>query len=372
MVIDINVVQDDLETLFVQLNLTGLTATTKYDLMRLQVRYLGKDDTGTRLYDREDPDRRELWSSVGYRQNWTPGSTTATIRDYECPLKPTQYFLVPTASIGPHEYTDWATPYPVSRGVLDDTRIDFGQDLIDADLGLEPKAGDVLVRSTADLALRVACCLVDMEGPTYTARGTENAVLGRQFPVFIADTRAARRGRITLKTEQLGQYNDLRQIVFPSDGLIRPVELQSTGGGALLLDDMRVIPLDVQIEQATASDIDLRYVHIDYIEIDRTAALYQQSGNNDSLVSAPVAQFTISDPTPARGHWTTLTDTSSGVFNHWDWTIERGKETDNKVGKFYSGGAHRVRWSAPGKKTVKLRVYGDAGAHTRSKVITVR
>ena len=40
MAVGINVVQDDLETLFVQVQLSGMTAGTRYDVHRLQVRFL--------------------------------------------------------------------------------------------------------------------------------------------------------------------------------------------------------------------------------------------------------------------------------------------------------------------------------------------
>jgi hypothetical protein len=372
MAIDIEVVKDDLETLFVQLNLTGLSTTGKYDLLRLQVRYLGKDDTGTRIYEREIPDRRELWSSVGHRIYWTPGTTTATVRDYEAPTRPVKYFLVPSSAVSPAEYTDWATPYPVERGVLDDTVVHFNQDIADAHLGEEPEEGHIVVRSTADLAKYVTACVMEMEGPTYVSRGTEHAVLGSQFPVYIADTRAARRGTITLMTRQLGQYLDLKNICFPSTGLIAPVAFQGGGGNTLLLDDLRAIPLDVEVEQATASNGSMRYVHIAYIEIDGTAPLIARSGDNDSQLTAPVSNFTVSDSTPARSQWVTLASTSTGVFDQYEWTIERGLETDNLVGKFYTAGPHKVRWGRAGRKTVKLRVSGKfSGAHTRTKVITV-
>jgi hypothetical protein len=90
-----------------------------------------------------------------------------------------------------------------------------------------------------------------------------------------------------------------------------------------------------------------------------------------------VANFTFSDTTPARRQWVTLTDTSTGQYDSWDWTI--GNAGNNPVGKFYTKGPHKVFWPAKGTVEVKLRVYGaqidanghTAGAHTRIKRITV-
>jgi PKD repeat protein len=135
---------------------------------------------------------------------------------------------------------------------------------------------------------------------------------------------------------------------------------------------MRCIPLDVEVEQATQADADLRYVHIDYVEIDGSAPLIRRTGDNDQLTDPPNANFTISDSTPARNQWITLTDTSTGQGDDWDWVIEQGKQTDNKVGKFYTQGPHKVRWRSRGRMTIKLRFGGSGeGYHTRTKYVDV-
>lgn len=372
MAIGIDVVRDDLETLSVKVALTGLTPGTRYDVFRLQVRYLGKDDAGTRVYNRELPDRRGLWSVVSHRMGWQASAASHTFRDYECPKRPTEYYVCTSAAGGPHEWDFSDGTYPVSRGVLDNEVIHFAQDIVDANLYAVPEEGHVLVRSTAELALYVESCVVEMQGPTYTARGTEHAVMGSQYPVYVADTREARRGTLTLMTRQLGQYNDLRRIVFPASGRIRPVVFQSGGDSTMLLDDMRIVPLDVEVEQATKQNPDLRYVHIDYVEVE-PGPLIARSGDNDSLISEPQANFTISDTTPARGDWVTLTDTSTGLGDDWDWTVAGGNQGANWVGKFYRQGPHKVKWTTRGQKTIKLRFGGSgAGYHSRVKTVQVR
>jgi hypothetical protein len=157
-------------------------------------------------------------------------------------------------------------------------------------------------------------------------------------------------------------------VVFPESGRIRPFVLNSGGDATMLLDDMRCIPLDVEVEQATHSNPDLRYVHIDYVEVDPSAPLIARVGDNDSLTNPPNANFTISGP--AAGGWYTLTDTSTGSGNDWEWVIERGQETDNKVGRFHTRGPHKVRWQAKGQKLVKLR-FGGAGEGYNSRAKTV-
>jgi hypothetical protein len=196
--------------------------------------------------------------------------------------------------------------------------------------------------------------------------------MGNQYPVLISDSREARRGSFTLMTRNLGQYNALRRVVFPESGRIRPFLVQSGGDAALLLDDMRCIPLDVEIEQATPENADMRYVHIDYVEVDNSAPLLRRIGDNDDLTDPPEAHFTISDTSPAVGQWVTLTDTSTGQGDTWEWVLERGQETDNKVGRFHTPGPHKVRWHIRGTKTIRLRFGGSGeGYHTRTRTVQV-
>jgi hypothetical protein len=372
--VGISITKEDLETLFVQVHLTGLNPGTRYDVMRLQLRYLGKDDLGARRYERELPDRRALWSSVAHRVGWQAPATSANFRDFECPKRPTSYFVCASSAVGPHEWDFADGTYPVGHGVLDEEVVHFNQDIRDVDpTALDPSEGHILVRSVHELAHYAEACVVDLDGPTYTARASEFAVMGNQYPVIISDSREARRGTVTLKTSDLGQYNDLRRVVFPESGRIRPFVLNSGGDSALLLDDMRCIPLDVEVEQATKLNPDVRFIHIDYVEVDPSAPLIARSGDNDDLVGAPQADFTFSDPTPAAGQWITLTDTSTGLGDDWDWTIGGGGgEGSNWIGKFYTRGPHRVRWMGRGKAAVKLRFGGSgAGHHTRTKTVEV-
>ena len=103
----IDVIKDDLETLSVKVALTGLTAGTRYDVFRLQVRYLGKDDADARIYERELPDRRGLWSVVSHRMGWEASAASHTFRDYECPKRPTQYYVCASSAGGP---STWRSP----------------------------------------------------------------------------------------------------------------------------------------------------------------------------------------------------------------------------------------------------------------------
>lgn len=370
MVVALDVVKDDVETLSVKVALTGLTTGTRYDVFRLQVRYLGKNDVGTRIYERELPDRRGLWSVVSHRMGWEAPAASATFRDYECPKRPTRYYVCASSAGGPHEWDFGDGPYPAgTRGILDTEVVHFNQDI--ADLYPVPDEGHILVRSTNELGLYVEACVVDMDGPTYTARGTEHAVMGSQYPVYVADTREARRGTVTLMTRQLGQYNDLRRIVFPASGRIRPVVLNSGGDSTMLLDDMRIVPLDVEVEQATRLDADMRYIHIDFVEVE-PGPLVARTGDNDTLVDEPQANFSISDTTPNVGQWVTLTDTSTGLGDDWEWSVGGGNQGANWVGKFYTAGPHKVRWNSRGRKGIKLRFGGSgAGYHTRTKTVEV-
>jgi hypothetical protein len=370
MVVALTVLKDDVSRLSVTLHLTGLVVGTRYDLMRLQVRYVGDNDLGVPVYDRELPDRAALWSTVAHRVSWQATATTADVTDYECPMRPTQWFIVESSLVGPAEYEGWdKAPYPVSRGVLSPTIVHFNREYADLMGAGAREQGHVLVRSTVELGKYVSCCVVDIDELKYVARGTELAVIGSQYPVFISDTREARRGSIILKVDTLGAYNDLRSIVFPPGGAVRPVIFNAGSEPTMLLDDMRVIPLDIGIEQVTHSDPSSRYVHIDFTETDPTVPLIFRTGDNDTLVSKPTANFTISDTTPARNQWITLTDTSSGSFDSYDWSV--GTTANNAMSKYYSKGPFRIAYKARGTFVVKLRVYGLAGASTVTKTITV-
>jgi hypothetical protein len=377
MAIGISVTMEDLETLTTRISLTGLTAGTRYDVYRVAYREVSQDDTGVRHYERELPDRRGLWSSVAHRIGWVAPATTATFRDYECPLRAVKYFCCATSVIGPHEYDFDDGPYPMSRGALS-AQIVHWQDDIEDILHQPIDRGNLLVRSVHELAHYVSLCVVEMDGPTYTARVNEHAVMGNQYPVIISDSREARRGTITLLTRDLGQYNALRRIVFPASGKIRPVMFQSSGSGpggsAILLDDMRVIPLDVEVEQAMPPiDVNMRFIHIDYVEADPTEPLISRSGDNDSLISEPHADFTVTPAHPALGQWATLTSTSTGSGDTFEWTIDPAGESNAKGGKFFTQGPHQVRWSGSrGAKTVKLRFGSSvAGFNTRVKTVQV-
>jgi hypothetical protein len=374
MAVSINVLKEDLETLSVRITLSGLTVGERYDVMRLQLRYLGKDDTGQRIYNRELPDRRGVWSSVAHRVGWEASAATHTFRDFECPKRPTQYYVVKSTSIGPHEWDFGDGTYPVSKGVLDDEVVHFNQDLADLDLASDQQLdkGHILVRSIAELSHYAESCLVEMTGPTYTARVNEFAVMHSQYPVVVSDSREARRGQMTLLARDLGQYNDLRRVVFPESGRITPFVMNSGGDATLLLDDMRCIPLDVEVEQVTQANADLRYIHIDYVEIDPTAPLIRRIGDNDALTNPPEANFTISDTTPGRHQWVTLTDTSTGQGDTWEWTVGHATFSSNWIGKFYTPGPHRVFWPHRGRKYIKLRFGGSGeGFHTRVKTVQV-
>jgi hypothetical protein len=360
----------DVPAIAVDVTLTGLVVGTQYDVFRLNHRYTGNDpDTGTPQYEQELPDRKAFWRAVGHRIGWTAPAATATFRDYEAPLRPYRYFVVETSLVSPHEYNWQSGNYPLSRGVLGGTVVHFAK-LIAALEGPEAP-GHIMFRSTDELALFKTFCVVEATDLRYTARGTELPVIGQPYPVYIADTREARRGSLVVMAHDLGEYDSLRRIVFPVSGQIRPVIMNAGGDPVMLLDDMVVVPLDVSIEQATPSNADKRYVRFDYVEVDPTAPLYKRSGDNDLLTTAPHADFTIAPTvTPLANQTVTFTNTSTGTYQSREWTFQT--PNSNSIGKSFTNGPQKIRWGTKGKKTIKLRVYGTDGASTITKTITVR
>lgn len=367
MAIGISIVKSDAEHCMTKVTLTGLTVGTRYDVMRLQVRYLGDNDVGTPIYQREYPDRKGLWSSVAHRVGWQAPAATATFRDFELPLRPIRYFIVESSKVGPHEYKFRDGAYPVSRGVLDSQVVHFNRDL-------RPPKGEVRIRSTAELGVFTDACVVEMDGPVFAARGTEHEVMGSQYPVYVGDSRSARRGTIVFLTKNLGALNEIQRICYPYTGLIQPVVFNSGGDPTLLVDDLTALPLDVEVEQAMPPlDADMRFVHIDFVEISPTQqVLVPRSGDNDSMASEPNANFSITPSNPTRGQWITLADTSTGLGDDWDWSFDPAP-VDNRVAKAYSQGSHKVRYNTPGKKKIKLRFGGSGqGYDSVTKTITVK
>lgn len=357
----------DVEGLLANVTLTGLSAGTRYDVYRLRLLWDRDDDR----YDRMLPDRRSYWSAVAHRIGWEATSSTHSFRDYEAPRRPFAYFVVPTTAIAPYEYNWENGDYPLSRG-------DLGTDVVHFDREIEekfaendrPYDGNLLMRSTKDLGLYVDACLYDMDEVKYTARGSEFPVIGRQFPLYVADTREARRGTFTLLTDSLAQYEDVREIVFPQTGRLSPVWIQAASNNVMLLDDMLVVPLDVSVEQAGKADSDRRFITVQYVEIDPTAGMPKRTGDNDVLIDPPVAGFTTNNRRPRRKERVTLYDQSTGQITEWYWTISRVEK--GVVSKKYGPGPHRVSWGAATKHWVKLRVTGPGGASVKQKTFWVQ
>lgn len=376
MVVDIGPVVPNVTGLLVDVTITGLTPGTRYDVMRLHLRDVGEEPaTGVPRYERELPDDKRLWSSVAHRVAWVAPTATVNFMDYEAPTRPYSYFVVPTDAIGPFEWDFALGDYPVTNGVLDSQVVHLDRDLQQLiDVGDLPEGG-ILVRSTDELGLWAAACVQSVGDIKYTARGTEYPVMGRQYPVYVADTRQARRGTLTVVTDTLGEYDDFRRIVFPQDGTIRPVMFNAGGEDALLLDDMRIVPLDVTVQQADPELPYARFISIDYIEVDPTQPLVFRTGDNDSLVNAPKAAITITPAGPYRINRTiTFTDSSTGQYEKWDWSFFRRTSRGSNVvfGKRYTQGPQALVFRTPGTYTIKLRVYGNQGASVVTRVVTVR
>lgn len=364
MAVAITVTNVNAEGLLADVQVTGLTAGTRYDTLRRVYRYTGDDDTGTPTYELWLPDRRSNWSSVAHRVGWpAPVGGTMKFRDYEPDLGPFAYYVVPSASVGPPDWDFTDGDYPLGRGVLDDQVVDINRLLSEA-----PPA-TVIIRSTAEIGKWVETCLYDIAELHYAARGTEMAVIGSSFPLYVADRREARRGTVTFATNTLGTYHLLREIVWPASGKIAPVILDTIGPTPLLVDTMTCIPLDVSVEQASKSNPDVRFVHVDFVEVSRTTAASLRSGDNDDLVTVPHASFTVSDTTPGVGQWITLTNTSTGQWDTVEWSWSSG--SSNRLSHSRALGPIKVKWAGTGRKTVKLRVWGSV-ANPKGADVAVR
>lgn len=361
----------DVESLTVDVTITGLTVGERYDVYRLAQSWNEDDD----VYDRIIPDRRSYWSIVAHRRSWEATGTTRSFRDYEAPMKPIKYFIVRTDQTAPFEY-DWTGgDYPLSRGDLS-TQVVHLQREQEALFAIDdaPIEGNLVLRSTSDLGLWADACLYDMDVVRYTARGTEFPVIGRQFPIYVADSREARRGTMTLMTKDMVEYDEIREIVYPQTGRISPIWVHAANDKVAILDDMVIVPLDIDVEVAGVADPNRRFITIDFVEIDPSMGLPQRTGDNDDLVTPPKANFAATDYTPNRKQKVTLTDASTGQFDNWKWTISRkikGKDRVKDGGYRYGEGPHQVSWGASAKHYVTLRVWGPYGASTRKKYFKV-
>ena len=362
--------------------LTGLTPGVKYDVLRMRVqRHISS--AGTPTYTRIFPDRKAYWSSVAHRVGWTAPSATVTFNDYETPITSVQYFIVEASKTSPFEW-DWDRgDYPVTTGILSPT-VDFWWDLTSTP-GANQQ-GQIRIRSTAHAQKYFDACVVEMGDMKYTARGTELAVLGNPYPLYVADVRESRRGSIIVKCSSLADVLELQRIVFPANGKVWPIVFNSASEPALIANDMTVIPLDITIEQATPNDVNLRFVHIDYVEIDPTTPLMIRV--KDNVPNHPDARFSISDTTPAVNQKIVLTDASTGQFDRWHWYTPGAYEglvsapevnnppTSRRVNKFIGQGPWEIFYRTRGKHKIKLWV-GDqtpettAGADVIKKIIVV-
>jgi hypothetical protein len=312
MALGITVTKKSPEHVTTLVHLTGLIPGTRYDVVRLHLKW-HLDTNGVPVYERRLPDLKEYWSAVQHRTSWEAPATTQDFSDYETPLTPVQYFIVKTDLTGPFEW-DFKKTYPVANGVLCPTVVHYYWSLRGTPADTP---GMVRIRSTAQASVWHDACVVAMDDIKYTARGTELAVMGNRYPVYVGDVREQRRGSIVVKCESLTELQHLQNIAFPTNGVIRPIIFNSISEPSVMINDMRVIPLDVTVEQATPTNAALRYVHIDFVEIDPTAPLYKKTAEN--IVSPADANFTISDTTPKVGQKIVVTDTSTGQYNgvHW-------------------------------------------------------
>lgn len=389
MAIGMTVTPKDAEHVTTKISLTGLTVGTKYDVVRLHLDY-HLNSAGVPVYERFLPDKREYWSAVQHRVSWTATTTTHNLNDYETPLQPVQYFLVETAQVGPFQH-DFKTAYPTSRGFLSPTVVHYWWSLRGTPAD---KPGLVRIRSTATASVWHDACVVEMGDLKYTARGSELAVMGNQYPVFVGDVREQRRGSIVVKCSSLAEVLHLQNIVFPTSGVIRPIIFDSASEPSLIISRMVVVPLDVTIEQATTTDASLRYLHIDFVEIDPTAPLWRKTKEN--IVTPADAMFTIrangvisSPPTVRVKQSVVVTDTSTGQYDGWHWyfpgayegmvyTPENPGVPFRKAREPRTQGPHEVYYLSPGKYPIKLWI-GDrtglddvnTGADSIRRYITV-
>ena len=359
--------------LYVDVTLSGLTPGTRYDLYRMRVNADGEDESGDPVYGRVLPDRKTYWQTVGHRYGWEADAAESVLRDYEPPMRPFSYFLVETSRVGPHDY-NWANgDYPLSRGDLgadvvhlshlEQTTLDeYGDPLVDP----QDLPGTLILRSTAELGLYTRACLYDLDDIRYTARGTEHPVMGRQYPLYVADTREARRGTLTMITRDVAEYDAVREIVFPQSGRIAPVAVNAGSDNTLLLDDMLTIPLDIDVQQASQSSTQVRFVTVDFVEVDPTTPLVVRAGDNPDPTK-PRADFTRAPVSPQRGQPVVFTDTSTGAVTGWKWDLRAAKGWQGPSG----AGPHRVRYTKTGKVLVKLRVSGPGGSSVVEKRVKV-
>lgn len=346
--------------------LSGLTIGTRYDVLRRRLRYIG-EEAGAPIY-RIDPGRKQRWSTVAHRLGWQATAVSQRFRDFEPPLAPFAYYVVETTLGGPFDWDYDDGPYPMSRGVLDDETVHLSRDLN------REHGTSLVIRALHDPGRYVELCIVDVPETTYAARGTEFSIVHDQYPVFVTDTRDARRGSVTVLTRRMEDYEDMRDLVFPPNGRIRPVVFDTFDDRFVILDTMTVLPLDITVSPATPNDPGKQYVTVEFIESDPTRPTVKRVGDNDNLTDDPLATFTISDANPRVGDPVTFTDTSTGQIDEWHWAFERGN--DKAWDRDFGPGPHVRRWQSAGVKTIKLRVippYGNGKANdVRQRTVTVR
>jgi hypothetical protein len=184
------------------------------------------------------------------------------------------------------------------------------------------------------------------------------------------DRRSSRRGVLTLSVGTRADVAKVRNIVTPPGGLVAPVWINASSSAGALVDDMVIIPLDVEWELASQEQPNQRFCMISFVEVDPTLAFTARTGDNDDLTAAPRASFTVSDATPQRGQRVTFTPTSTGQVTEWRWDFDG----DPGYTSYGSGAAQSRVWTSTGRKRIRHAVKNTVTGETSPwavKYITV-
>lgn len=243
MAVGIAVTATDNTALRATFSLTGLDTAKRYDVLRV---ISGSDDNERR------------YQVIGSYRDWKPSAATATVVDYEAPIRPYRVAIWDSTLSTPLDFDFSLGGYTGPAALVTSNEVKLTSPLCGA-----------VIRSTKTPGLYVDVRIWDLDPVLYRARVSELTPMGTRFPVIIADRREGRRvERLVVYTSSVAAGKALTDLLIPETGRIHPVWLRTDDTNKLLFHDLLMMPLDITVEPASKANPERRFFTIAGVEVD--------------------------------------------------------------------------------------------------------
>lgn len=245
MAIAITVTEVDNDHQIIRFDVTGLSPTGTYDVMRI-------------ISNAAANERR--YSLVGRLSDWQPGAETAIVTDMEPPSRLYRLGIWDATTTTPADvdFSVEGATVPTAAATSALTQI-------------TPQTCQATLQPTNTTATgkNVPTRIWDFTPVRYGAKMSELLPMGTRFPVIIADRREARRvDLLTLYTRTMEESRALAGLLIPATGRIFPVWLRTGDDDPLLFDDLLFMPGDITIEPASKTRPYAKFFRLVVTELD--------------------------------------------------------------------------------------------------------